>query len=802
MRRFLSLCVAAGAALVSAIDPPRFPHQPTGNGTKRLTFNITTGSPGELRPSITSVTWVRSEHDGDFITRGDDGSLVFENVVSGDRTTFLSADKMPADYWDYWISSDRERVLWAVNYTKQYRHSYFADYLVQDVATGETRPLVPDAAGDVQYAAWNPASSSEVAFVRGNDLFVWRDGEVSRVTSNGGVDFFNAVPDWVYEEEIFGANFALWYSPDGEYIAFLSFNETGVETFMIPYFMDNQEIAPPYPRELELRYPKVGTTNPTVAFNLLNVKELDVKSVPVDAFPADDLIIGEVAWLTDDHDKVVYRAFNRVQDHEKLVLVDTATGSSTVTRERDGSDGWLDNNQAITYIGAIDKRKKNKGKNKKKDKHKDKGHGDAGDRYYLDLSDESGWNHLYLFSVDGRTRVALTSGEWEVAAVLKVDTTRGLVYYTSTERHSTERHVYSVSYVTGEKRALVDPTVPAVWTASFSSAGGYYILRYAGPDVPYQELYSVEAPDAPIRTIDANAELHARLKQYRLPNITYLELAHPSGHTLNAMLRLPAGFDPAGGRKYPVLLTPYGGPGSQEVSKAMAGFGWEAYVASDPELEYATLTVDNRGTGFKGRAFRSAVARRLGELEAADQVWAARELARTHGWVDADRIGIWGWSYGGYLAAKVVEVGDPIIAFGVATAPVADWRLYDTMYTERYMKTPAANAEGYEASAVRDAAGFRALRGGFLVQHGTGDDNVHFQNAAALADLLMGAGVGPEKLEVTWFTDSDHSIRYNGQNAFVYRQLSKKLFDEKRRDGSGGGHQWSRRGLRPRTWRA
>ncbi|KAH6838466.1 dipeptidyl peptidase IV N-terminal region-domain-containing protein [Chaetomium sp. MPI-CAGE-AT-0009] len=799
MRPFLSVCVAA--VLATAIEPPRFPHQPSGNGTKLLTYNITTGSPGELSSSTTSVTWINSGQDGDFITRGEDGAFVFENVVSGNRTTFLSADKVPADYWDYQISSDYSKILWAVNYTKQYRHSYFASYLVQDVATGQTESLIEGSEADIQYATWNPTSSSEIAFVRGNNLFIWDKGTVSQITDNGGPDLFNAVPDWVYEEEIFGTNNALWYSPDGEYIAFLSFNETGVRTYTIPYYMDNQKVAPSYPRELELRYPKVGTKNPTVALSLLEVKAKTVSPVSVDAWPADDLIIGEVAWVTDAHDKLIYRAFNRVQDHEKLVTVDAETKESAITRERDGSDGWLDNNVAITYIGEVDRESGHGKRGKGKGKGKGKGHDepetdDPKARYYLDLSDASGWNHLYLFTLDGSSNITLTSGEWEVASILKVDTTLGLVYYSSTENHPTERHLYSVSYITGKKTPLVDPTTPAVWTASFSSGGGYYILRYAGPDVPYQELYATADPTTPIRTINANTRLHTALQAYRLPNITYLDLPHPSGFSLSAMLRLPATFDAT--KKYPLLLTPYGGPGAQEVTKAMQPFDWNAYIASDPELEYITLTVDNRGTGYRGRAFRAAVAGRLGELEAQDQIWAAKWLAGKYGWVDAEKMGIWGWSYGGYLTAKVVEVGDEAIAFGLATAPVADWRFYDTMYTERYMKTPVLNEAGYNVSAVSRVEGFKGLRGKFLVQHGTGDDNVHLQNSVALGDLLMGAGVGPEKLDVTYFTDSDHSIRYNGQNAFVYKQLSGRLWEEKRRV-VGDRHQWSKK--RGTPWR-
>jgi dipeptidyl aminopeptidase/acylaminoacyl peptidase len=792
MRSLLSVCLAAAAA-VTAIDPPRYPHQPTGNGTKLLTYNITTGSPGELSVSTTSVTWVKSQHDGDFITKADDGSFVFENVVSGNRTTFLSADKIPAGYRDYKISTDRSKVLWAVNYTKQYRHSYFADYIVQDVATGQTASLVKDSKADIQFATWNPASSSQIAFVQGNNLFIWENGTTSQITTNGGPDMFNGVPDWVYEEEVFGSNYALWYSPDGAYLAFLSFNETGVETFTVPYYMNNQPVPPPYPRELKLRYPKVGTKNPTVALRLLDVAARSSSQLRIDAWPADDLIIGEVAWVTDGHDKLIYRAFNRVQDHEKLVLVDTKTKTSTLTRERDGSDGWLDNNLDITYIGPL---------KSKAGRRRDKDHDKKNDRYYLDLSDISGWNHLYLFSLDGKTNITLTTGEWEVASITKVDTARGLVYYTSTERHPTERHLYSVSYLTGQKTPLVDPSIPAVWSASFSASGGFYILHYTGPDVPYQELYSITNTSSPLRTITSNTKLHTTLQSYRLPNITYLDLPHPSGVTLSAMLRLPPNLNPA--KKYPVLLTPYGGPGAQEVTKAFQPLDWNAYIASDPELEYITLTVDNRGTGFRGRAFRSSVAGRLGELEAQDQIWAAKWLRETYGpsFVDETKVGIWGWSYGGYLTAKVVEVGDDAISFGIATAPVADWRLYDSVYTGRYMKGLEGNEGGYNASAVRRTEGFKGLRGKFSLQHGTGDDNVHFQNSAALGDLLMGAGVGPDRFGVTFFTDSDHGIRYHGQNAFVYKQLSARLLEEKRREGKGGGHQWSRRkGVAARAWR-
>ncbi|KAI1410414.1 dipeptidyl peptidase IV N-terminal region-domain-containing protein [Hypoxylon sp. FL1857] len=766
----------AGATLLRlgiAIQPARQPHQPTGNGAKILAWNETMVS-NQFGARSTSVSWLSGGEDGQYIYAGDDGALILENFVTGESSTFVAADLIPKGVVDYWIRPDLAKVLFATNYTKQYRHSYFADYSVLDVTSGELAPLVEDQAGDIQYAEFAPAGDV-IAFVRGNNLFLNKNGTISQITDNGSPDLFNGVPDWVYEEEILGDRSALWFSPDGKVLAYVSFNETGVETFTVQYFMDNQEIAPVYPRLLELRYPKVGTTNPTVSLTLLRLDTEEKLPVPIDAFSADDLVIGEVAWVTSEHKSVIYRAFNRVQDTSKHVRVDVGDAITTeVVRERDGTDGWLDNDLGIQFVGPVN--------------------GSSGD-YYVDVSDESGWQHIYLYAVDGSSVTALTQGEWEVASVLKVDAERELVYYTSTQADSTERHVYSVSYSTLESKALVDDAVPAVWSASFSSAGGYYILSYAGPDVPYQELYAINDTATPLRTITSNEDLWNKLQDYNLPNITYFTLDHPDGYSLNVLERLPPNFDP--GKKYPVLFTPYGGPGSQEVSKSFQSIGWNAYISSDPELEFIQYTVDNRGTGFKGRAFRARVASNLGEFEAADQIWAAQELASRNSFIDAEKVGIFGWSYGGYLSAKVVEADSGVFTLGLIVAPVSDWRFYDSMYTERYMKTSQMNPDGYNKSAVRNPEGFKNIAGGFAIQHGLGDDNVHYQNTAALLDLLVGAGVPPAKMQWRVYTDSDHGISYHGASTYLYKFLTDLLYREKIRSSGGLVHQWTRRA---RSW--
>ncbi|KAK5084569.1 Dipeptidyl peptidase 4 [Lithohypha guttulata] len=773
--------VLTGSAI--AQTETRLPRQPLGGGVQRLTFNNTVSSP-RFRPQSTSISWISSDEDGVGVVLDNDGNLSLENFVTGNATVLVPAEQVPSDYWEYWIRSDLQKVLWATNYTKQYRYSYFANYEILDIATGELTPIVEDQAGDIQYAEFAP-TGDVIAFVRDNNLYLHNNSEVTQITFNGSPDFFNGVPDWVYEEEIFGNRYALWWSPDATSIAYLSFNETGVGTFTIPYYMDNMQYAPPYPRELDLRYPKVGSTNPTVQFHFLEVESLANITVPIIAFEANNTVVGEVKWLTENSTTVMYRAYNRQQDQERHVVIDVASGESTVTRERDGTDGWLDNLLAVTYIGDVN-----------------------ATEWYLDESDASGWNHLYLFSYDGAQNISLTSGDWEVRSIASVDTTNQLVYYTSTQQHSLSSHLYSVSYPEGIVTPLVDDTQPGYYSASFSADNEYYLLSYLGPDVPYQELYSTNS-STPLRTVTNNSALYQRLQNYTLPNITYFELPiEGTEYTMNVMQRLPPNFDPS--RKYPVLFTPYGGPGAQEASYRFQPLDFNAYIASDPELEYITYTVDGRGTGYKGRAFRAEVTAQLGLLEAQDQISAARQLVDMFDYIDADHVGIWGWSFGGYLAGKVVEADSGhLFSLGLSTAPVSDWRFYDTLYTERYMKILSENEAGYNQTAIRNTTNFNSIPGKFAIMHGTGDDNVHYQNTAALVDLLVGEAVSPAKWQMVAFTDSDHSIAYNGASQWIYRYLSKQLYEEKNRNVTVAPlvHQWKRRGVseeitREVRWRA
>ncbi|ODA77301.1 hypothetical protein RJ55_06928 [Drechmeria coniospora] len=749
---------AALLALLSsfacAVEPPREAHQPTGNGQGLLTFNETV-EPKSLSPSLQVVRWATWGVDGAYVNPDEDGNFVLYQAGTGEPQEFVTADKLVESANDYWVSHDNSTVLTAINATNQYRYSFRADYFVIDVRSGSRKPLVDDQAGDIQYAVFAPRGR-HIAFVRGNNIYLRNgDGEVTKLTSDGDPDLYHGVPDWVYEEEILSSRSALWFSPDGASIAFLSFNETGVGTSTVPRYTDRKHRALPYPAETRLRYPKAGTRNPTVGLSIIDVSSKKLSNVPLSRFPDGSGIVGEVAWVTDGHAALVYRIFNRVQDRSRHVLVNMETGHprAFVVRERDSPDGWLDNSMAMRYVGKLE------------------GRPDDGKKYYADLSDESGWTHIYLYPTRSNSSIQLTDGDWEVEAILHVDACRGLVYYTAAKRHGTERHVYSVS-----------------------------------PNVPYQEVRATDGGKA-LQTLTANADVHEALNEYKLPNITYFELQRDSdadrpnmtdlekemgGYKLNVMQILPPAFNPA--KKYPVLFCPYGGPNSQAVLKSFQPYDWKTYIASDPELQFVIYVVDNRGTGFQGRRFRSVVARQLGKLEADDQIWAAKELIKTKGFIDDGHVGIFGWSYGAFVAAKAIEKDDGVFTFGLAAAPMIDPRLYDFMYIERYMKTPGTNAAGYEEAAVRRAAGFQNLAGAFSVAHGMADDNVHFQNTAALVDVLIGDGLSSDRLRMMAFPDSDHTIAHHGAWVYLHKFFTARLWDELQRTSDARKtHQWSKK---------
>ncbi|KAL7904528.1 dipeptidyl peptidase IV N-terminal region domain-containing protein [Trichoderma velutinum] len=718
-------------------------------------------------PKQKSINWIPGPNgeDGLLLERGASGKdyLVVKDVRSAvgnkkaaavtDDVNFQAAKPrtlMKRTNFEYdgqtyapqWLepSPDHKKVLIGVSQVHVWRHSFTAIYFVFDVKTQAAEPLIPsDVQARIQLAGWSPKSNS-VSFTRDNNLYIRHltgINEITQSTNNGGPEYFYGIPDWVYEEEVFSRNSATWWSEDGKYLAFLRYNETGVPEYPVQFFISRPSGHPPpsgeesYPEVQQTKYPKAGAHNPVVDLQFYDLAHGDVFSVTTgDEFPDNDRIINNLIWAGDN---VIVKQTNRISDHLKVILIDVGKrqGKTINSIDVDKIDGgWFDISHSMTYVPA----------------NPQNGRPENG---YVDTVIHDGYEHIgYFTPLHNPEPIMLTSGEWEVdGAPSAVDLTNNLVYFVATKESSIQRHV-----------------------VSFSSRAGFALLSYRGPKIPYQKVVSTPSNSVSYDVVvEDNAVLAARAKKHQLPVLKYGTISLGDGIILNYLERRPPHFNP--GTKYPILFHQYSGPGSQQVTKAFA-VDFQAYIASN--LGYLVITVDPRGTGFLGRKHRVSVRSQLGVLEARDHIAAARHFASLD-YVDETRLAIWGWSYGGFITLKTLEQdAGRTFSYGMAVAPVTDWRFYDSIYTERYMRHPQENDKGYSRSKISNAKALGKNKR-FLLMHGVADDNVHFQHSLALLDDLNLAGV--ENYDVHIFPDSDHDIYFHNAYRIVYDKLNNWLIN-------------------------
>ncbi|KAL7904330.1 dipeptidyl peptidase IV N-terminal region domain-containing protein [Trichoderma velutinum] len=742
-------------------------------------------------PKQKSIRWIAGPNgeDGLLLERGASGKdyLVVEDVRSslGNDTAAAATDGVNfrvakprtlmqnanfeydgQTYAPQWLepSPDHKKVLIGVSQEHVWRHSFTAIYFIFYVQTQTAEPLIPsDAQARIQLAGWSPRSDS-VSFTRDNNLYIRSltgDNEITRITKDGGPESFYGIPGWVYElEEVFSGSSATWWSEDGKYLAFLRTNETGVPDYPVQFFISRPSGHLPssgeesYPEVQHIKYPKAGAHNPVVDLQFYDVAHGDVFSVTTgDEFPDNDRIINSLIWARDN---VIVKQTNRTSDHLKVILIDVGKRQGKIINsinvdKIDG--GWFEISHSMTYIPA------------------DPENGRPKDGY-IDTVIHDGYEHLgYFTPLHNSEPIMLTSGEWEVdEAPSAVDLANNLVYFVATKESSIQRHVYSVKLDGSDLQPFTDISVEAYYRASFSSGAGFALLSYRGPKIPYQKVVSTPSKSISYEVVvEDNAELADRAKKHELPVLKYGTINLGDGTVLNYLERRPPHFNPE--KKYPILFHQYSGPGSQQVTKAF-DVDFQAYVASN--LGYLVITVDPRGTGFLGRKHRVSVRSQLGLLEAQDHITAARHFA-SRSYVDETRLAIWGWSYGGFTTLKTLEQdAGRTFSYGMAVAPVTDWRLYESFYTERYMRTPQENDKGYSLSKVSNATALGKNKR-FLLMHGVADDNVHFQNLLTLLDDLNLAGV--ENYDVHVFPDSDHDIDFHNADRIVYDKLSNWLIN-------------------------
>lgn len=733
---------------------------------------------GYWRPKAHSISWIAGAkgEDGLLLERAAAGKdyLVVEDVQSMDKEAatanpgrVLSSQTLMKSSWfkgegrqmtpdKVWPSPDLKKVLIATDTKSVWRHSFTGIYWIFDVDSQTAEPL--DAKNPelrVQLAQWSPDSKS-VSYTSANNLFLRKveSQETVQVTKDGGPEFFYGIPDWVYEEEVFSGNSATWWSSKGDFLAFLRTNETLVPEYPVQFFIDRpsgEEPAPgeeSYPEVQQLKYPKSGAPNPFVDLLFFDVVKGDMFSVDIGGgFEPENLLITDVLWA---NGKVLIKETNRVSDVMRVILVDVTARSGKTVRTIDVGEidgGWFEISHDTTFIPA----------------DPDNGRPEDG---YLDVIIHEDGDHIAYYSpMDAEKPLMLTSGKWEVDGGPKaIDLKQNLVYFVATKESAVQRHVYSVKLDGSNLEPLTDTSKEGYYGVSFSDKAGYALLTYRGPGIPQQKVVSTPSNSESFNyLIEDNRELADKAKKHELPLID-IGTIEVDGVTLNYKERRPPHFNPK--KKYPVLFQQYSGPGSQSVDKTFS-VDYQAFVAAG--LGYVVVTVDGRGTGFMGRKHRVIVRKHLGQWEAHDQIAAAKLWAKKK-YIDASRMAIWGWSYGGFQTLKTLETdAGATFKYGMAVAPVTDWRFYDSIYTERYMLTPQDNSDGYDGTAISNVTALsQNVR--FLVMHGVADDNVHMQSTLTLLDKLDLARV--ENYDLHMFPDSNHGIYFHNANVVVYDSKS------------------------------
>ncbi|HXI19876.1 MAG TPA: S9 family peptidase [Gemmatimonadales bacterium] len=670
--------------------------------------------------------------------------LVRYDVATGARTLLVPArrlipagDTVPLPVDDYRWSDDERKLLVFTNSKRVWRTNTRGDYWALDLATWRLRKLGgPRAApSTLMFAKFSP-DGTRVGYVREHDLYVedLATGRITRLTRDGSTTIINGTTDWVYEEELKLRDAWRW-SPDGHWIAFWRFDASGVRDFDL---IDNTDSL--YSQVIPIQYPKAGGQNSAVRVGVVAATGGPVRWLALPGDPRNNYT-ARMEWAAGSEELLVER-LNRLQNTNTLYLASRHTGSvHPVLVERDST--WV---QLVNQIPWLD-----------------------GGKSFLWQSERDGWMHLYRVSRDGGSVRLLTPGEFDVASVAGVDTTRGWVYYVASPGAPTRRYLWRARLDgsgTAERLSPADqPGTHDYDLAPDATVAFHTWSRFGVP--PVTDLVRLPGHEV-VRTVVANTTLRDRVAALSQGPVEFFQVDVGDGVRLNGWIMKPADFDPA--RRYPILFTVYGGPGSQTVLDSWGGTTWLWHLMLT-QHGYLVASVDNRGTGMRGHDWKRIVYRRLGVIETRDQAAAARAIARWP-WVDSSRVGIWGWSYGGFMSLNCLFQAPDVYSMGIAVAPVTHWKFYDDVYTERYNGLPQDNKEGYDTGSPLSHVD--GLRGRLLLVHGTGDDNVHYQNSEALINALVAAD---KPFEFMSYPNRTHGI-FGGNTTVHLRQLLTRFVDQ------------------------
>jgi len=645
-----------------------------------------------------------------------------------DKRLVLSSSEIPAlPYFEtYGFSMDESKVLLGKDYKSQYRYSSSAFFYVYDFKTkkavqiGDERIFNPTFSPNGQY----------VAYVFQNDLFVQdvTTAETTRITTDGKKNrVINGMSDWVYEEE-FELVSAFEWNATSTHIAFLKFNESEVKEYEMPIYGQSN-----YPKSERFKYPKAGEKNSVVSAHMYSLKAKNVLEVNLKKTTED--YIPRLQW-TNNPELLSIQQMNRKQDKLDIIFVNVlAKVKEVVYTEKDKA--YVEVTDDLIFLE---------------------------NNNFIKTNEDNGYRHLYQYSAKGKLLNQITKGDWEITEFYGVHD--DILYYQSTEKANTERHIYRINLDGSNKKCLSKRAGKHI--ANFNKDYSLFIDTFSNTQTPPQSIVITTKSGEKLNTLIDNSKVKEKLTAYSLPK-KELKTIRINGANLNMWMVKPNNFDI--NKKYPVLLYQYSGPGSQMVSNSWNSYNdyWHQLLTNKG---YIVACIDGRGTGYKGRDFKKMTQGQLGKLEAADQIAFAEELGKLT-YVDASRIGIWGWSYGGFNALNSILKGNEVFKMCIAVAPVTHWKFYDTIYTERFLNTPQDNELGYDENSPLSHAD--KLKGSVLLVHGTADDNVHLQNTLAMVDAFTKAN---KQFDLAIYTDKNHGIYGGNTRLQLYTKMTNYILEK------------------------
>lgn len=623
------------------------------------------------------------------------------------------------EYSSFQWSKDSEYIVFQSNFRPVYRRSGISDYYLYSVDEGSLELL----ANDARTAELSP-DGTKIGYERESDLFVYdlETGEEKQLTDSGKENFYNGRFGWVYEEE-FGLAQAWVWSPDSKYMAYWQTDETDVNIFQMTDYSGQ------HPEYQKIPYPKVGDKNPTVKIGVVEVNSGHKQWMDINS---GDGYIPRIYW-TSQKDQLAIVHLNRPQNHLKLTFYDVKSGQGKLVME-EKSDAWIDVFDFFAGINHLFFFPK-------------------GSKEFFWISDRDGWSHIYRYGYDGKVKNQVTKGNWEVTYVHTVDYGSNKIYYTSTEASPLERHLYAIDFNGKRKQKLTQ--TPGTHNITMGPNARYYLDSYSNTKTPTQvELRN--AGGQLLETLEDNASVKEYINKHVYAPKELFSFTTGDGQKLDGFVIKPIDFDP--GKSYPLIMNIYGGPGAQGVYNTFETSGWTQYLAQEG---YVIANVNNRGSGGYGSEFEKIVYKQLGKWEAHDFVETAKHMAQ-HSWVDEDRMAIRGHSYGGYMTFYTMFTYPDIFSVGIVGAPVTDWRLYDSIYTERYMGLLENNPEGYKESAPTTHAD--KLKGKLFVAHSTMDENVHVQNTMQLMTALASSG---KDADLRIYPPGAHGVAFNSTSYYL-----------------------------------